>query len=132
MEFKDFWEGFGWGTWIRTRTNGVRVRGSTVNLFPKTAPAFGAYDKTRSVKDRLAARSRFWAAFYPPPRNSQALYADFCTRDNSINHLPRRARKSRGNVPYARAAADPAQPAAIFLRLALLVIAQGAANLLPT
>jgi hypothetical protein len=25
---------FGWGTWIRTRTNGVRVRGSTVNLFP--------------------------------------------------------------------------------------------------
>ena len=35
----------GWGTWIRTRTNGVRVRGSTVNLFPnmggpgKTGPA---------------------------------------------------------------------------------------------
>ena len=33
-DFKDFWERFGWGTWIRTRTNGVRVRGSTVNLFP--------------------------------------------------------------------------------------------------
>ena len=30
-------ERIGWGTWIRTRTNGVRVRGSTVNLFPKTA-----------------------------------------------------------------------------------------------
>ena len=29
---------FGWGTWIRTRTNGVRVRGSTVNLFPKALP----------------------------------------------------------------------------------------------
>lgn len=28
---------FGWGTWIRTRTNGVRVRGSTVNLFPSRA-----------------------------------------------------------------------------------------------
>lgn len=28
---------FGWGTWIRTRTNGVRVRGSTVNLFPSSA-----------------------------------------------------------------------------------------------
>src|SRR5690606_8032086 len=27
----------GWGTWIRTRTNGVRVRWSTVNLFPKKA-----------------------------------------------------------------------------------------------
>ena len=27
-------EKLGWGTWIRTRTNGVRVRGSTVNLFP--------------------------------------------------------------------------------------------------
>ena len=26
----------GWGTWIRTRTNGVRVRGSTVNLFPSS------------------------------------------------------------------------------------------------
>ena len=25
----------GWGTWIRTRTNGVRVRGSTVNLFSR-------------------------------------------------------------------------------------------------
>ena len=25
---------FGWGTWIRTRTDGVRVRRSTVNLFP--------------------------------------------------------------------------------------------------
>src|SRR6478752_7380479 len=29
----------GWGTWIRTRTNGVRVRGSTVNLFPNSRPA---------------------------------------------------------------------------------------------
>lgn len=29
----------GWGTWIRTRTNGVRVRGSTVNLFPKNSAA---------------------------------------------------------------------------------------------
>ena len=36
-DFKDFWERFGWGTWIRTRTNGVRVRGSTVNLFPNVA-----------------------------------------------------------------------------------------------
>ena len=24
----------GWGTWTRTRTSGVRVRGSTINLFP--------------------------------------------------------------------------------------------------
>ena len=30
---------FGWGTWIRTRTNGVRVRGSTVNLFPNVSAA---------------------------------------------------------------------------------------------
>ena len=30
------WEGEkdGWGTWTRTRTSGVRVRGSTINLFP--------------------------------------------------------------------------------------------------
>src|SRR5690606_13100590 len=33
--YRNFWkEEDGWGTWIRTRTNGVRVRGSTVNLFP--------------------------------------------------------------------------------------------------
>ena len=37
-----FGEGVGWGTWIRTRTNGVRVRGSTVNLFP-IAGMRGAY-----------------------------------------------------------------------------------------
>src|SRR4051794_31606637 len=30
----------GWGTWIRTRTNGVRVRGSTVNLFPSDAASY--------------------------------------------------------------------------------------------
>ena len=33
-------QNLGWGTWIRTRTNGVRVRGSTVNLFPN-APVAG-------------------------------------------------------------------------------------------
>ncbi len=26
---------FGWGTWIRTKTSGVRVRCSTIKLFPK-------------------------------------------------------------------------------------------------
>ena len=25
---------FGWGTWIRTKINGVRVRCSTIKLFP--------------------------------------------------------------------------------------------------
>ena len=29
----------GWGTWIRTRTDGVRVRCSTVKLFPKRPTA---------------------------------------------------------------------------------------------
>ena len=35
-------ESVGWGTWIRTRTNGVRVRGSTVNLFPNGQPSVAA------------------------------------------------------------------------------------------
>jgi hypothetical protein len=35
--FKRLRGAVGWGTWIRTRTNGVRVRGSTVNLFPNSA-----------------------------------------------------------------------------------------------
>ena len=39
----------GWGTWIRTRTNGVRVRGSTVNLFPS--------------RDRLSADGRAWRVY---------------------------------------------------------------------
>ena len=34
----------GWGTWIRTKINGVRVRRSTVELFPNSlaavAPSF--------------------------------------------------------------------------------------------
>lgn len=29
----------GWGTWIRTRTDGVRVRCSTVKLFPRRPAA---------------------------------------------------------------------------------------------
>lgn len=41
--------GVGWGTWIRTRTNGVRVRWSTVNLFPNVAG--------RLVGDRAAHAS---------------------------------------------------------------------------
>lgn len=36
----------GWGTWIRTRTDGVRVRRSTVNLFPS---------KTGSLNNRYNA-----------------------------------------------------------------------------
>ena len=44
-DFKDFWERFGWGTWIRTRTNGVRVRGSTVNLFPSKRGCGEAHDR---------------------------------------------------------------------------------------
>lgn len=30
---------FGWGTWIRTKINGVRVRCSTVELSPNAAGA---------------------------------------------------------------------------------------------
>ena len=29
----------GWGTWIRTKTSGVRVRCSTLKLFPSRKPA---------------------------------------------------------------------------------------------
>jgi hypothetical protein len=29
---------YGWGSWIRTRINGVRVRGSTVELSPTGSP----------------------------------------------------------------------------------------------
>ncbi len=42
----------GWGTWIRTRTNGVRVRGSTVNLFPNALPCSAAVDGSGSPSSR--------------------------------------------------------------------------------
>jgi hypothetical protein len=32
--------GGGWGTWIRTKIDGVRVRCSTVELFPTGGPGF--------------------------------------------------------------------------------------------
>lgn len=48
-------EQIGWGTWIRTRTNGVRVRGSTVNLFPSAA----------AIGDRLAGRRVEHECFSP-------------------------------------------------------------------
>src|SRR6185312_7162135 len=59
-------KGLGWGTWIRTRTNGVRVRGSTVNLFPSNragafasaCPAGEAGFSLRSEIVKLLAPSR--------------------------------------------------------------------------
>ena len=40
---KNFHEkGFGWETWIRTKINGVRVRCSTIELFPNSRRALDA------------------------------------------------------------------------------------------
>ena len=54
----------GWGTWIRTRTNGVRVRGSTVNLFPSSDAAQIATRYGR-VKTAMRGLTLFQ---YPPQR----------------------------------------------------------------
>jgi threonine dehydrogenase-like Zn-dependent dehydrogenase len=43
-------QSFGWGTWIRTRTNGVRVRGSTVNLFPSAGEGASPVAKSRAAR----------------------------------------------------------------------------------
>ncbi len=51
----------GWGTWIRTRATGVRVRGSTAKLFPiRRARAFcrprGAYMIQRRFKVKVRTK----------------------------------------------------------------------------
>ena len=69
--------GGGWGTWIRTRTNGVRVRSSTVKLSPTVAPqaalsgAFRDDTVCRVAGAAAVARSIDAPAgsVYPPPRS---------------------------------------------------------------
>lgn len=34
---------FGWGTWTRTKINGVRVRRSTIELFPNSREAMKSF-----------------------------------------------------------------------------------------
>ncbi len=43
---------FGWGTWIRTKIDGVRVRCSTIKLFPSTqfSPSLADFMVYASVK----------------------------------------------------------------------------------
>ena len=48
----------GWGTWIRTRTNGVRVRGSTVNLFPSRDAAHSGAGRGRQGGSSLKTSTR--------------------------------------------------------------------------
>lgn len=67
----------GWGTWIRTRTNGVRVRSSTVKLSPTVAPqaalsgAFRGDTVCRIAGAAAVARSIDAPAgsVYPPTRS---------------------------------------------------------------
>ena len=59
----------GWGTWIRTRTNGVRVRGSTVNLFPKNSATACVVRCGRLIaKARADANTLFEKVFTRVPR----------------------------------------------------------------
>ena len=53
---------FGWGTWTRTKTSGVRVRCSTIKLFPKSA----------------AGPSSCWSAFRLGVRPARAAAARLC------------------------------------------------------
>jgi hypothetical protein len=45
----------GWGTWIRTKIDGVRVRCSTVELSPKDRPGAEIFYSSRAV---LAGEAR--------------------------------------------------------------------------
>lgn len=49
----------GWGTWIRTKIDGVRVRCSTIELFPKSLKARGAFALVgRHIDDLFRGASR--------------------------------------------------------------------------
>ena len=64
----------GWGTWIRTKINGVRVRRSTVELFPNAIRSRLSAPLVRHINDLLGDASRkmhgtrhFLNAGYCPP-----------------------------------------------------------------
>jgi hypothetical protein len=77
----------GWGTWIRTRTNGVRVRGSTVNLFPTGQPCSAWVSLSESVLavSSLASCRRQVAAFRGI---SRAVFAAVNSAGHRLRALP--------------------------------------------
>ena len=46
----------GWGTWIRTKINGVRVRCSTIELCPTNAAEITAFDGFTSPTEQFRIR----------------------------------------------------------------------------
>ena len=52
------WKRCGWGTWIRTKINGVRVRRSTVELFPNAIRSCLSAPLVRHINDLLGDASR--------------------------------------------------------------------------
>ena len=60
----------GWGTWIRTKIDGVRVRSSTVELSPKRASVLGgALDneaeppRQEPMRDPIGNAAMLWRIF---------------------------------------------------------------------
>lgn len=47
-------ERIGWGTWIRTKIDGVRVRSSTVELFPSSGARRGHAEAMPQIAKALA------------------------------------------------------------------------------
>lgn len=60
----------GWGTWIRTKINGVRVRRSTVELFPNAIEVVCAASLGGDINDLLfdaSLKMRLDAEFHKGP-----------------------------------------------------------------
>ena len=55
----------GWGTWIRTKTNGVRVRRSTVKLFPNDLEGPDSLLRGRANVQRLVDGCRIGPTLFP-------------------------------------------------------------------
>ena len=85
------WE-LGWGTWIRTRTNRVRVCGSTVNLFPSGPPDLR--QQRERIKAELSDFGVSREAVRPPSAAAPGRAATSCyeRRAASVLRLQAQAR----------------------------------------
>ena len=68
MKLNYFNDLYGWGTWIRTKIDGVRVRSSTVELSPKTRETLSAGSLDSEARLQRQEPQRCWRAPCHPPQ----------------------------------------------------------------
>src|SRR5665213_1526737 len=72
--------GSGWGTWIRTKIDGVRVRCSTVELFPKRRTATAPGSQYGASSDNRHTDQHLGGGFAQAGKSSRDLHFDRSAR----------------------------------------------------